>query len=513
MKRNLLVGLSALLLSATAVPALADVTLSLISRYETGVFDKGAAEISTYDKASKRLFVVNGASSSIDIFDMADPKKLVPVGKIDVTAYGGGVNSVAVKNGLLAAAIEAKPKQQPGVIAFFKADGSFISKVQAGALPDMIGFTPDGRYVLSANEGEPNDAYEDPEGSVTIVDLKNGADKLTDADVRQVDFRSIDKAPEGARIGKPGQTFAQDAEPEYIAFSADSRTAYVGLQENNALGFIDIASGKLQKVVGLGFKDHSAHPLDASDKDGGINIKNWPVKGVYMPDTLAAFAIDGKTYILSANEGDGRDYKAWVDEERIAKLKLDPAKFPNAAELQDEKNLGRLKAIKTLGDANGDGLYEEIYVYGARSFSIWDDQGKQVADSGSEFEQTLAERYPAYFNTSSDSAKLDDRSDDKGPEPEGIAVGQIDGKTYAFIGLERMGGVMVYDVSTPAKPRFVDYVTSRDFAGDHKAGKAGDLAPEGLLFVAAADSPNGKPLLVVTSEVSGSTAIFEIVKK
>lgn len=513
MKRNLLVGLSALLLTATSVPAMADVTLSLVSRYETGMFDKGAAEISTFDKDSKRLFVVNGATASIDIFDMADPKKLVPAGKIDVTAYGAGVNSVSFKNGVLAAAIEAKPKQQNGVIAFFKADGSFIAKVEAGALPDMIGFTPDGRYVLTANEGEPNDAYEDPEGSVTIVDLKNGADKLTAADVRQVNFRSIEKAPEGARIGKPGQTFAQDAEPEYIAFSPDSRMAYVGLQENNALAFIDIASGKLEKVVGLGFKDHMVHPLDASDKDGGINIKNWPVKGVYMPDTLAAFAVDGKTYILSANEGDGRDYKAWVDEERIAKLKLDPAKFPNAAELQDEKNLGRLKAIKTLGDANGDGFYEEIYVYGARSFSIWDDQGKQVADSGSEFEQTLAERYPAYFNTSSDAAKLDDRSDDKGPEPEGIAVGQIDGKTYAFIGLERMGGVMVYDVSTPAKPRFVDYVTSRDFAGDHKGGKAGDLAPEGLLFVGAADSPNGKPLLVVTSEVSGSTAIFEIVKK
>ncbi|MFD2261882.1 choice-of-anchor I family protein [Lacibacterium aquatile] len=513
MTRNLLIGLGAVLLSVTAVPGMADVTLSPLTRYETGVFEKGAAEISTFDKDSKRLFVVNGATASVDIFDMSNPSKLVPVGKIDIAAYGAGVNSVAFKNGVLAAAIEAKPKQQPGTIAFFKADGSFISKVTAGALPDMIGFTPNGRYVLTANEGEPNDAYEDPEGSITIVDLKNGADKLTDADVKHVNFQKIEKAPEGARIGKPGQTFAQDAEPEYIAFSPDSRTAYVGLQENNALAMIDIASASLTKVVGLGFQDHKVHPLDASDKDGGINIKNWQVKGVYMPDTLAAFAIDGKTYILSANEGDGRDYKAWGDEERIAKLKLDPAAFPNAAELQDGKNLGRLKAIKTLGDANGDGLHEEIYVYGARSFSIWDADGKQVADSGADFEKITAERFPAYFNSSRDSAKLDDRSDDKGPEPEGIAVGQIDGKTYAFIGLERMGGVMIYDVSTPAKPRFIDYVTSRDFTGDHKGGKAGDLAPEGLLFIGASDSPNGKPLLVVTSEVSGSTAVFEVVKK
>lgn len=504
------VALSALLIAS---PAAADIGLNLLSRDETGLFNQGASEISSYDKTTKRLYVVNGAISGIEIFDLTDPSKLVRVGKIDVSALGGGVNSVAARNGVVAAAIEAKPKQTAGVIGFFKPDGSLIRTVPAGALPDMIGFSPDGRYVLTANEGEPNDAYDDPEGSVTIVDLHNGVDKLTDADVRHVDFRSITAAPVGGRIGKPGASFAQDAEPEYIAISPDSTTAYVVLQENNSLAVIDIATATLKNVVGLGFKDHLQYPLDASDKDGGINIKPWPVKGVYMPDTIAALEIAGQTYIVSANEGDGRDYKAFSDEERIAKLKLDPTAFPNAAELQDEKALGRLKSIKTLGDTDGDGDHDEIYIYGARSFSVWDANGKLVADSGSEIEQMLAQRQPAYFNTNSEAAKLDDRSDDKGPEPEGIAVGVVDGTPYVFVGLERAGGVVIYDLSTPAKPRFVDYINNRDFAGDHKGGKAGDLAPEGLTFIAADASPNGQPLLVVTNEVSGSTSVYAVTKK
>jgi hypothetical protein len=507
------VAVSALLATAATTSAFADISLKLLSRDETGKFKQGAAEISSYDKTTKRLYVVDGAASAIDIFDLADPTKLVRIGQIDVTPYGGGVNSVAARNGLVAAAIEASPKQQPGVIGFFTADGALVRTVAAGALPDMVGFTPDGRFVMSANEGEPNDAYEDPEGSVTLVDLKNGIDKLTDADIHQIDFRSIAAAPAGARIGKPGVTFAQDAEPEYIAFAPDSLTAYVSLQENNALAIIDIPSATLKSVVGLGFKDHMAYPLDASDKDGGIAIKPWPVKGVYMPDTVAAFVWQGQTYVVSANEGDGRDYKAFSDETRIAKLKLDPTAFPNAKDLQDEKALGRLKAINTLGDTDGDGDQDEIYVFGARSFSIWNSAGALVADSGSEFEQILAERQAKYFNTNSEYAKLDDRSDDKGPEPEGIAVGMVAGVPYAFIGLERMGGVMLYDLSTPAKPRFVDYVNNRDFEGDHEAGKAGDLAPEGLTFIAADASPNGRPLLVVTSEVSGSTTVFEVVTK
>ena len=39
---------------------------------------------------------------------------------------------------------------------------------------------------------------------------------------------------------------------------------------------------------------------------------------------------------------------------------------------------------------------------------------------------------------------------------------------------------------------------------------AGDLGPEGLVFIPAAQSPNGRPLLVVGNEVSGTTAVLQL---
>jgi len=500
------------LMIAAAPAAMAKVVVTPIATHAGGAFGKGASEISTFDPESKRLFVVNGAASGIDVLDISNPAQPKLVSTIDVKAHGGGVNSVYFKNGVLAAAIEADPKQNPGVVAFFKADGSFVAKAPAGALPDMVGITPDGRYAVSANEGEPNDAFDnDPEGSVTIVDLSKGADKLTAESVRQVRFDTVAKAPEGARIGKPGATFAQDAEPEYIAFSSDSKTAFVTLQENNAIAIVDLETATLKNIVGLGWKDHSKVALDASDKDGGINIRTWPVWGMYMPDTIASIEIGGKTWLVVADEGDSRDYKGFSEEERVAKLKLDPTAFPNAEELKKPEALGRLKTTKTMGDDDGDGDYDRIFAYGGRSFSVLNDKGEMVFDSGDQFERILAERDPKNFNSNHEkNGTFDDRSDDKGPEPEGVAVGVVAGKPYAFIGLERMSGFMVYDLSDPAKPVFVDYVNNRDFTVDVTTPKAGDVGPEGLLFITDKASPSGKPLLVVTNEMSGTTTIHQI---
>jgi hypothetical protein len=505
------------LMIGAASAASAQITLKPLATHATGMFGKGASEISAYDPESKRLFVVNGAVSGIDVIDLSDPAKPKAVATIDVKPHGGGVNSVYVKKGVLAAAIEADPKQNPGVIAFFKTDGSFIAKAPAGALPDMVGVTPDGHYAVSANEGEPNDAFDnDPEGSITIVDLSKGADKLTADSVRQVRFDGYNgkSLPEGSRIGKPGATFAQDVEPEYIAFSPDSRTAYVTLQENNAIAIVDLETATVKSLVGLGWKDYSKIALDPSDKDGGIHLGNWPVFGMYMPDTIASIGIGGKTWLVIANEGDSRDYKGFSEEERVGKLKLDPTAFPNAEELKKPEALGRLKTTKTLGDTDGDGDHDRIHAYGGRSFSVLNDRGEMVFDSGDQFERILAERDPKNFNANNEkNDSFDDRSDDKGPEPEGIAAGVVDGKPYAFIGLERMGGVMIYDLTDPVRPVFVDYVNNRDFSADAKTAQAGDIGPEGLMFISAADSPNGKPLLVTTNEVSGTTTIHEIAAK
>jgi len=92
-------------------------------------------------------------------------------------------------------------------------------------------------------------------------------------------------------------------------------------------------------------------------------------------------------------------------------------------------------------------------------------------------------------------------------------VGVVHGRTYAFIGLERIGGIVVFDVTAPRRPAWVQYVNTRDFAGDAEAGTAGDLGPEGLAFIPAAESPNGRPMLAVGFEISGTTTLFEIVRR
>jgi 2',3'-cyclic-nucleotide 2'-phosphodiesterase/3'-nucleotidase/5'-nucleotidase len=252
--------------------------------------------------------------------------------------------------------------------------------------------------------------------------------------------------------------------------------------------------------------------LDASDRDGKINIRQWPIKGMYLPDGIASFRRGGETYLITANEGDSREYAGFTETVRIedSSVSLDPAFFPNAAVLKEEANLGHLTITKTLGKNPATGLYEQLFAFGARSFSIWNAEGELTFDSGDALERITGEAYPENFNASNTNNTFDNRSDDKGPEPEGVVVGEISGRLYAFIGLERIGGVVVYNIDSPAEPRFVEYVNHRDFTADPETPAAGDLGPEGVLFIAARDSPNGRPLLVVGNEISGTTTIFQI---
>jgi hypothetical protein len=498
-------------------------SLEFLGQHQTGVFDEGAAEIVAHDPGTQRIFKVNADAATIDVLDLNDPANPTLMATIDATTLGGSANSVAVHKGIVAVAIEAQDKQAPGVVAFYNAtDLALINSVTVGALPDMVTFTPNGRYVLVANEGEPNDDYTiDPEGSVSVIDLRHG---VASATVRTADFSRYNGLEDklrskGIRIFGPNASAAQDLEPEYITVSRNSRIAWVSLQEANALAIVDIKRAKVLAIKPLGTKDHSlpGNELDTSNRDDAINITNWPIKGMYMPDAIASYSFRGRTYIVTANEGDSRDYDGYSEEARVKDLVLDPEAFPNAAELQKDENLGRIKTTLANGDTDGDGDFDELYSYGARSFSIWTARGKQVYDSGSEIERITAEALPNDFNSNNDeNDSFDSRSDDKGPEPEGVALGRIFGHTYAFIGLERVGGIMVYDVTNPYKVSFVSYTNHRDFSVDAQLPDdstnplVGDLGPEGLTFIPARQSPNGNPLLVVGNEVSGTTTVFQV---
>ncbi len=497
------------------------IQLSPLGTYQTKIFAASAAEILAFDPVSDRLFVTNTATNVLTILDASNPNQLNLIASIDLASYGAGINSVSVKNGLVAVAIEANPKQDPGKVVFFDTASNFLNSVTVGALPDMLTFSPDGTKLLVANEGEPNDGYTtDPEGSVSIIDMSGGVASLTQANVKTAAFTGFVKQAlieQGVRIFGPGSSAAQDIEPEYITVSPDSKTAWVTLQENNALAKVDLATGSVQ-ILPLGYKDHSlrGNELDASDKDGAINIRNLPVFGMYMPDSIAAYeAANGQTYLAMANEGDSRAYGGFDEETRVANVVLDPTAFPNAAELQKPENLGRLKITKTQGDTDGDGDYDQLYAFGARSFSIRDSNGNLVFDSGADLERITAHFLPADFNAASDkNSSFDDRSDDKGPEPEALAVGKVNGRTYAFVGLERIGGIVVYDITNPTDAEFVQYINTRNFSGNLQAGiiagTAGDVSPEGFSFIPASDSPTGEALLAVANEISGSATLYRI---
>ncbi|MGD9535623.1 MAG: choice-of-anchor I family protein [Alphaproteobacteria bacterium] len=893
------------------------IRLEAIGTYENGIFgeDTSAAEIVAHDPSNpNRLFVSNSVNNTVDVLDISDPTNPSLLFSIDLSAFGGNVNSVAVKNGIVAAAVQSDTKTDPGTVAFFDVDGNYLNDVAVGALPDMVTFTPDGTKVLVANEGEP-DAV-NPEGSVSIIDLSGGVAAATVETVGFTAFNGKEAALRniGVRIAD-GVSAAQDFEPESITVTPDGSRAYVTLQENNAVAVIDIASATVLDIKPLGLKDFSqglpelttydfdgrpvlgttalgeeillggfsglhfegtdpvtgnlkfitvgdrgpngdpvagerpfllpdyqarvvrfelnqetgeiqvteqialtredgttpitglpnipgfdevpvepvddgsggvtfaplpydpfgadiesitldpddgsfwmvdeyrpaiyhfdsngtlidrfvpegtaaladpdqpvgtygtetlpaeystrvsnrgfeagaldaendvfyafiqtplANPdaatssasnvirilaidtntgepvgeyvyllekpsfreaggaglgdkigdavylgdgriavverdssvetsgkkyifevdlksatnvlgtaalppgetleqqtadslaalgispvfklkvanlpslgylpndkteglaalddgslavlndndfgvtgndtvqlgiisftgsntLDASDQDGGINLQHWPVFGTYMPDGAASFVVNGKTYFITANEGDDRGEDARIGSGAIEN-NLDPDAFPDTSFTANDA-AGRLTISEVDGDIDGDGDYDLLQMYGARSFSIWDEFGNLVYDSGDEFERITAARLPQQFNADNVSNDFDNRSDNKGPEPEGVAAGEIDGHIYAFVGLERVGGVMVYDVTDPANAEFVQYITARDFSETPGPGTGGDLAPEGLVFIAAEDSPNGSPLLAVANEVSGSTTIFEI---
>jgi len=467
-----------------------------LGSYET--FMEGGSEIVAYDERSKRMFTTNGADNAIDIIDIKNVTTPVKVSSIDLTPYGTGVNSVAVRKGKVAVAVQngndiVGSKQLKGSVVIFDTSGNHLKTIEVGYLPDMVTFSKNGKKIIVANEGEPNDDYSvDPVGSIGIANIKTGA--YTDIGFSGV---PLTDAKDGTlvRLGNtPSNDQAKDLEPEYITVSG--KYAYVTLQENNAMAKVDLRKNTLEYVKSFGAKSWESTSNNTIDieEEGEINMKSYKgLFGLYQPDSIASYKVRGITYLVTANEGDGREYGDFEDEKKIKKLNLDPSIEADYAEEND------LKVMVDLGDTDKDGDYDKLYAYGARSFSIWDSNGDLVFDSGDDISKKVALYEPELFNQ--DEGEMDGRSGNKGAEPEALTVGKIKDKTYAFIGLERQNAIMIYDITKPAKAHFVNYI---------KTGIEGDISAEGMKFINARKSPNRKNLLLVSYEVSGSTVVYEV---
>ena len=585
-------GAAALALAASAH---GQVGLTPIGSFGAGFFDESAAEIAAFDPGTNQLFVVNGATSQIDVLDISDPTLPTLAGNIALPANAafGGIQSVAVSNGVVAVAIANDTVTDNGFVGLFDL-GTLnpTNTLTVGALPDSLAFTPDGQTIVVANEGEASDdGLINPNGSISIIDLSGGAAAASSTDVTTLDFNpfegavgpgnvpilSSDNSPiTSVRINPVSEAAtgaASDIEPEFVTISSDGQAAFVSLQENNAIAVVDLASQTIAELLPLGVVDFSqpGNGIDGRDNDQTAVIENPSVFGLFLPDGITTFEADGETFIVTANEGDGRDdedfgglFLDFADLDDIVDTDVDAiqdgagnnvvvdvdagflAANPGIGDNDNPGGIGDLEISLIDGDVDNDGELEQLFAFGTRSFSIFDTNGDLVFNSGDDFEQTIAQLIvdgdlPATaFNTDNDSNSAgENRSDDSGPEPEGVVIGQIGDQTLAFIGIERVGGFFIYDVTDPENVEFVEYVNPRDFsqfvaddldddtlidAADLElalaveglvgtlTGDLGalDLGPEGLVFIGAADSPTGIPLLVVTNEVSGTTTIFTI---
>jgi len=543
-----------------------ELNINLVGRALLGATSpEGAAEIVQYHKASNSVYAINssGDAATVEVIELGamdatqltlNSEGVVTNSNLQIATTlalsnntAGDANSIAISEelSLLAVAIASTSTDIKGHIAFYDIAGEsplFIKNVEVGYLPDMVTFSPNSEKVIVANEGQPKGDYSfDPEGTISIININENeiADTAIEVNFNGYDNKQTELEAVGVVFANPSgrtingnlinTTVSMDLEPEYVAVSEDNATAYISLQENNAIAVVDLTSNTLVDIIGLGFKDWGQFTLDASDKDDGINFQAYQhLYGMYQPDTIATYHVDGSHYIVSANEGDGREYffdsedeescllaggldydkgdgcLSYSDEIRAKDLTLDADNF--ATINNDNDDLGRLKVSIEKGDINNDGDYEELYTYGGRSFTIWDTQGQVIFDSGDEIGLITADVHGEAFNNDEDENKGDTRSDAKGAEPEALAIGTIEDRTYAFIGLERMSGIMVYDITEPASSTFVDYFYNRGTVEGEEI--SGDLAPEGMQFIAATDTTSAR--LLIGNEISGSVSVWEI---
>ena len=574
--RTLLTGVIALSITATclwasepviaAPPSTNSSVLELVplGTY-TGVGGAGASEIVAFDPSGKKMYITNGVSNKLDIVDVSTPSTPSLVSSVDMSVYGSGIQSVAVGLNFVAVAVEASPTVDGatgrrtavnGRVVLLDFAGKVLNYVEVGVLPDHVSFTPDKKTILVANEGEPICALNDPAtagvdeskdpalvsdalGTVSLIDVKNGAANATVTTLDFASFAKNDLLNEDVRVFFPGSSAAQDLEPEYITTNEAGTQAYVTLQEANSIAIVDLVSKSVQDVVSLGYKDWGSNGLlyDGSKVDGPtggalanpISYAGVPLKGMYMPDAIASYTVSGQTYLVTANEGDAREYSCFAEESTFG----DTAGADSFASYWDVANdavkpAAKLGAQKTTLSFPTKtpvvGSVTNLYTFGGRSFSIRNANGTLVWDSGSEFEEVALRDFPSAFNSDSSGSSIaamvlsqpgrfDGRSTSKGVEPEALAVGSVGTKTFAFIGLERMGGIMAYDISKPNAPQFISYtnLVLRGLAAPNNTTPGSyDVSPEGLVFVPAIQSPTSKPLLISANELSGTTTLYEV---
>jgi hypothetical protein len=425
------------------------------------------------------------------------------------------------------------PTTTNGKIVVFDTNGKVLSSADVlGVLPDSVTFAPNGTTALVAIEAQPVCAKDDPAtaakeetdytkasdpvGGVTVVDLSNpAAPVLRFAGFDQ--FTVAEMKAKGIAVSSVVNDVSKDFEPEFVS-AADNNYAYVTIQEANAIGKLNIGTATFESIT-RAFESKVANVArDTSDRDSGAGPRTYRnVVGASQPDAIAGFTVGSGQYFLTANEGDAREYTCLNDDLRASALKVDARRFPQWKTLSGNAELGRAKVNPTMGDKDGDGDIDTIHLRGSNSMTMYRN-GVVIWDSGDLLDQIQIKAFGVAningsHSLSSDKSTMNyvgqDRSDDKGAEPEGVAVGVVGDRRIAILGLERMSALAIFDITQPRNPVFQEWLQMLPT----KATPAKDVkywSPEGIVFVPANKSPSGKALIITSYELSGSLSIHQI---
>ena len=531
------------LVFAGQFPALANeaaVKVTEISSITSGD-GEGSAEIATFHAASKRVFATNGVKNTIDIFDISDVSNPKKVGSVALSPYGNDVTSVAAGKDVVVAVVNVAdkfsatgvPPTTNGKIVVFDTNGKVLSSPDVlGVLPDSVSFAPNGTTALVAIEAQPVCAKDDPAtaakedtdytkasdpvGGVTVVDLSNpSAPVLRFAGFDQ--FTVSEMRAKGIAVSSVVNNVSKDFEPEFVS-AVDNNYAYVTIQEANAIGKLNIQSATFESITRAFESRVATVARDTSDRDSSAGPRNYRnVVGASQPDAIAGFKLGSGHYFVTANEGDAREYTCLNDDLRASALKVDTKRFPDWKTLSGNAALGRAKVNPTIGDKDGDGDIDTIHLRGSNSMTMYRN-GIAIWDSADLLDQIQTQAFGVAningsHSLSADKATMNyvgqDRSDDKGAEPEGVAVGMVGDRRIAVLGLERMSALAVFDITQPGSPVFLEWLQMLPT----KATPAKDVkhwSPEGIVFVPANKSPSGKALIITSYELSGSLSIHQM---
>ncbi|XP_071091434.1 mesenchyme-specific cell surface glycoprotein-like [Haliotis cracherodii] len=545
--------LKLLICLAVVTAALADIDVRLRRRstiflpytYQNGAkysLSEVAVEQLAYDSDNKILYTVG--DTVVHAIDVSNPSHMIIVAYLEYP--GMEFTDVEFCGGHIFTAMDNRTDRTNGKMIVFSGYNPVTKRIRevlqvpVGAVPDMVKPTKDCSKIIVAVEGEayeyPPNQITDPPGLVVIVNFPSGVG--SNMFVSTLNFeRFNDRVPALEASGvrhvyrENNNPFSNDVEPEYIAINADDTTAYIMLQENNAVATVDLLTQTISEVYGLGYKNWSYLPLDPSDRDGGAHMSAYTIYGMYQPDSFVHFQFKGGNYLVMANEGDAKVYDygsyQWSEEERGSRIPpqdLYHIDFTTQGQLSDNSKLGRLKYGVSPSEKDSRGFLKALFTYGGRGWSIRRAEDMSlIYDSGNDIAiRTLQQQYDL-FNCEVDDEhdqpynSFDMRSDNKGVETEDVTVGEVDGYTLFFVANERPGTIFTYSVKDDlSHPKFQHIYTGipetrgRTWKQMYDDWDLTEIDCEDNMFVSASKSPTGRPILFVGGSVSGTVSILDV---